>query len=220
MPVDKACHVQEFAALTGVTVRTLHYYDRLGLVRPRRANSGYRLYGRRELERLEQIVALKFIGIPLKQIKAMLDRNPSSLPEALYMQRKVLEEKRRLLDQAIQAIRKAEQSFAAGERPDAAILKQIIEVIEMQNNNEWTEQYYSPEAQAKIKDRQETWTLELQARAQQDWQDLFRDVEAALNEDPTSEKAQALGARWKKLVGGLYRRRPGSRERAESYVRR
>jgi MerR family regulatory protein/Acetyltransferase (GNAT) domain len=50
--VDKPCHVQEFAALTGVTVRALHHYDRLGLLQPRRTSSGYRLYGRRELQRL------------------------------------------------------------------------------------------------------------------------------------------------------------------------
>ena len=91
--MDKPCHVQEFAALTGVTVRALHHYDRLGLLQPRRTNSGYRLYGRRELQRLEQIVALKFIGIPLQQIKAILDRNAPGLPDALRMQRIMLEDK-------------------------------------------------------------------------------------------------------------------------------
>jgi DNA-binding transcriptional MerR regulator len=201
--VDRPRQVQEFARLTGVTVRALHHYDRLGLLRPRRTGSGYRLYGTRELERLEQIVALKFIGIPLKQIKAMLDRDAPDLPDALRIQRTVLEQKRRLLDRAIQAIRKAEQSFAAGRRPEPAILKKIIEVIEMQNDNDWTAQYYSPEARAKIVERQAQWTPELQAKAQQEWTDLFRDVDAALEEDPAGERAQALGARWKKLVGGF-----------------
>lgn len=201
--MDKPCRVQQFAQLAGVTVRALHHYDRLGLLRPRRTTSGYRLYGARELERLEQIVALKFIGIPLKQIKAVLDRNGSGLAGALRRQRSVLEEKRKLLDQAIDAIRKAEQSLAVGGRPDAAILRNIIEVIEMQNSSDWTEKYYSPEARTKIKERQAEWTPELQAKVQQDWLDLFREVEAALGEDPSSEKAQALGRRWKELVGGF-----------------
>src|SRR5690242_9726320 len=99
--MHKPHRVHEFAALTGVTVRALHHYDRLGLLRPRRTDSGYRLYGQRELERLEQIVALKFIGIPLQQIKAILDRDPSNLPDALRVQCTVLEEKRQLLDRAI-----------------------------------------------------------------------------------------------------------------------
>jgi MerR family transcriptional regulator, thiopeptide resistance regulator len=197
--MDKAYRVQEFAALTRVTVRALHHYDRLGLLRPRRTGSGYRLYGRQELERLEQIVALKFIGIPLQQIKVILDRNRSGLPDALRVQRTVLEEKRQLLDRAIQAISEAEQAFAAGGQPDAAILKKIIEVIEMQTNNEWIERYYSPEAWTRIKNVHPDWSPELQGKAYQDWLDLFRDVETTVDEDPAGEKAQALGERWKAL---------------------
>src|SRR5215467_4364439 len=106
--MGKAMRVQEFAALAGVTVRALHHYDRLGLLKPRRNGAGYRLYATRDLERLEQIVALQFLGIPLKQIKAMLEKDPRGLPAALRMQRSVLEAKRRMLDLAIGAIRDAE----------------------------------------------------------------------------------------------------------------
>jgi DNA-binding transcriptional MerR regulator len=56
--------VREFALLSGVTVRALHHYDRLGLLRPRRSHNGYRAYGEQDLARLEQIVALKFVGYP------------------------------------------------------------------------------------------------------------------------------------------------------------
>lgn len=99
---------RQFAELAGVTVRALHYYDRLDLLKPRRTNSGYRLYCAEDLERLEQIVALKFVGLPLKQIKFLLDRDKSGFLEALRMQRRVLEEKRRLLDSAISAIQNVE----------------------------------------------------------------------------------------------------------------
>jgi len=57
--------VAELAELAGVTVKALHHYDRLGLLCPRRSNAGYRLYSSRDLERLEQIVALKAIGLSL-----------------------------------------------------------------------------------------------------------------------------------------------------------
>ena len=60
--------IQEFAQLAGVTVRALHHYDPLGLLRPRRTPSRYRLYSDSDLERLEQIAALKFLGVSLKQI--------------------------------------------------------------------------------------------------------------------------------------------------------
>lgn len=146
--MEKRYRVQEFAALTGVTVRGLHHYDRLGLLRPLRTDSGYRLYGRQELEKLEQIVALKFIGISLQQIKAILDRKSYGLVDALRVQRTALEERRHLLDLAIQGIREAEQSFAEGGRPEAASLRKIIEVIEMQTSDYWIERYYTTDGSA------------------------------------------------------------------------
>ena len=196
-------NVQEFGKLAGVTVRALHHYDRLGLLRPRRTEAGYRVYCARDLERLEQIVALKFLGIPLKQIKAMLERAELELPDALRMQRTVLEEKRKLLDRAILAIQAAESSIAPGRPADSALLTKIIEVIEMQNDNSWTEKYYSPEARAKIDERKKEWTPELQAQVSKQWTELFADVEAALDEDPAGERAQALATRWKTLVAGF-----------------
>ena len=201
--MNKALRVQEFAELAGVTVRALHHYDRLGLLRPRRSGTGYRMYSARDLQRLEQVVALKFLGIPLKQIKAMLERDVRGLPAALRMQRTVLEEKRRLLDRAIGAIADAERSLVPGRPPDSAVLKKIIEVIEMQDNNQWAMKYYTPEARRKIEARAKEWTPELQAKCTQEWTELFRDVEACLHEDPAGAKAQALAVRWKKLVSGF-----------------
>ena len=175
----------------------------MGLLRPRRTASGYRVYEEREVERLEQIVALKFLGIPLKQIHGLLGRTDFELADGLRMQRTVLEQKRRLLDLAIQAIRAAEAAMGAGGRPEARLLTKIIEVIEMQNDNSWSEKYYSPEAREKIAARAQEWTPELQAKVSQQWTELFAEVEAILDEDPAGEKAQALGARWKELVKGF-----------------
>ncbi|HEY1239069.1 MAG TPA: MerR family transcriptional regulator [Bryobacteraceae bacterium] len=191
----------EFAELAGVTVRALHHYDRLGLLRPKRTRTGYRKYTARDVERLEQVVALKFLGIPLKQIGAMLGRNGHDLPAALRRQRVALEEKRRLLDRAIEAIQRAETVIQAGQKPDTTLLTKIIEEIEMQDNVDWMKKYSSDETWDKLTRRQ--WTPELQERATRDWTELFRDVEAALEEDPAGPRAQALADRWMKLVEGF-----------------
>ncbi len=195
--------VQQFATLAGVTARTLHHYDRLGLLRPQRSESGYRLYSIRDLERLEQIVALKFLGLPLKQIKTVLDRDTRDLSEILRSQRKALEEKRHRLDHAIRAIQDAERVVQPGKQTDAAVLKKIIEVIDMQDNIDFMKKYYNEEAQAKMAEKRAQWTPELQEQATKDWSDLFRDVEASLGEDPAGAKAQALAARWRKLIEGF-----------------
>jgi DNA-binding transcriptional MerR regulator len=190
----------EFAELAGVTVRALHHYDRLGLLRPKRARNGYRTYREQDLPRLEQIVALKFVGLPLRRIKALLDRGGLELGGALAMQRRVLEAKRSLLDQAIEAIRQAERAVELGQPPATAVLKKIIEVMEMQNDAEWTMKYYNDAAQAKVAERRKLWSPELQERVGREWLELIRDVEAALGEDPAGEKGQALAARWSGLV--------------------
>jgi len=128
---------RQFAELAGITVRTLHHYDRLGLLKPRRTPAGFRVYQARDLERLEQIIALKFLGLPLRRIGTLLDRDALALPDALRMQRSVLEEKRRLLDRAIAAIQEAEVSIRGSRLADTGVLRKIIEVIEMQNHTDW-----------------------------------------------------------------------------------
>src|SRR5260370_20706815 len=133
----------------------------------------------------------------------MLERDGLELSAALGMQRTVLEEKRRLLDRAIRAIGDAEKSIEPGRRADTVLLTKIIEVIEMQNDNSWSEKYYSPQARAKIEARAKEWTPELQAEVSKQWTELFPDGEAALHEDPASAAAQALGALWEELVEGF-----------------
>jgi len=188
---------QQFADLAGVTVRTLHHYDQLGLLQPHRSQSGYRLYRERDLERLEQIVALKFLGIPLKQVRTLLDRDSLDIAAALRVQRHILEEKRRLLDRAIRAIRQAQ------ERPGTTQLKNIIEVLEMQNESDWAMKYHTEEAQAKLRTRQPQWTPELQVEWSRQWNELIAEVKAAMGEDPAGPRAQALAARWIRQVEGF-----------------
>ena len=192
---------QEFAKLAGVTVRALHHYDRLGLLKPKqRSQSGYRLYSTRDFGRLEQIVVLKFLGMPLKQIRGLLEAD-GKLARALQRQQAVLAEKRRQLDRAVTAIKNAQQHFDAHREPDWNLLKYVVQEIEMQNSTDWTKKYYSPEAQEKVEERKKLWSPELQERVSRDWTALFAEVEAVLGEDPAGVKAQELAGRWMKLVG-------------------
>lgn len=198
--------ISEFAEKAGVTVRTLHHYDHLGLLKPSGRNgAGYRLYGERDFARLQQIVTLKFIGLPLRQIKDLLNRSDLDLAATLRLQRGLLTEKYQQIARAIQAIDEAELAMKSGSRPDWAALKKIIEVMEMESSMDWTKKYYSPEAQAKVEERKNLWTPELQARVTQQWQELVAEIETAIadGEDPAGAKAQSLARRWSELVRGF-----------------
>ena len=197
---DGLFRAQEFAERAGVTVRTLHHYDRLGLLKPKRYTaSGHRLYGERELARLQQIMILKFMGLPLKRIKELLGRKEFDLRTTLRLQREVVEEKRRQLDSCLEAIKRAERLMSRMGEADWEALRKIIEVINMQNDTEWMKKYYTEE---QLADLQRRGTPEVLERGEREWAVLLRDVEDAVKEgvDPASERAQALAARWSKLI--------------------
>jgi DNA-binding transcriptional MerR regulator/uncharacterized damage-inducible protein DinB len=193
--------IHEFAELAGVTVKALHHYDRLGLLRPGRTEAGYRVYCERDLETLEQIVALKFLGLPLKQIGVVLKRE-AQLPDALRLQRRALEEKHAVLGRAIRAIEAAEKSLESGNPADTSLLKHIIEVIDMQDGIAVMKKYYSEDAWERHKRYYEEGpSLE--------WRQLYRDGEALLGADPlgadpASDAAKALVERWFELSKRAY----------------
>jgi MerR family transcriptional regulator, thiopeptide resistance regulator len=191
--VRQLYRIQEFAERAGVTVKALRHYDRLGLLQPQRSRSGYRLYTKSDLEHLERIAALKFLGVPLKQIKAVLARSGITLLQALQMQRAVLEGRRHTLGRALRAIKDAEQALASGGAAEAAAWKRIIEVIAMQNDVEAMKKYYSEEAWLKRKRHYEQWPSV-------DVENLFREISGVLGEDPSGERAQALKVRWRHIL--------------------
>ena len=199
--------VREFAELAGVTVRALHHYDQLGLLKPlRNGRTGYRLYRDADFARLEQIVVLKFLGIPLRDMGPLLKAPRSaSLRTVLQKQRRVLWQKRHRLDAAIGAVERAERSLDDANEPDWKLFTLVVKEIEMHNDNDWTKKYYSESAKMKVDARRVLWTPELQERATRDWTQLIADVAAAAGrgEDPESDAGQLLAARWRELLAGF-----------------
>ncbi|MUK89405.1 MerR family transcriptional regulator [Ornithinibacillus sp. L9] len=99
--------VKEVADLVGISVRTLHHYDEIGLLSPdQTTESGYRIYSQANLETLQQILFFKELGFPLKKIKEIITSPSFDRNEALELHRKMLLEKRKRLDQMIRTIDK------------------------------------------------------------------------------------------------------------------
>lgn len=91
--------VQQLARLAGVSPRTLRYYDEIGLLKPARINpSGYRIYGTREVDRLQQILFYRELGVSLEKIMAILSSPNFDRMQALMEHREKLLEKRAQLD--------------------------------------------------------------------------------------------------------------------------
>jgi MerR family transcriptional regulator, thiopeptide resistance regulator len=193
---------QAFAQLAGVTPRALRHYDRLGLLKPKRTRAGYRVYFVGDIERLEQIVALKFLGIPLRKIGLLITRTPKELARALDAQRRLLEDKRRLFDQAIAALLEAQAALRGGQTPDAGLYRRIIEVIEMQNNSDGWNTKYEQLVNAKA-ERLKSMSPEALAEIRQQFAGLVDEIRPMVGEDPTGPRVQALAAKWVELLGRL-----------------
>jgi DNA-binding transcriptional MerR regulator len=188
--------IGEFAKLAGVTVRALHHYDRIGLLKPQRGASGFRLYRMEDLERLEQIAALKFLGIPLQEIKLLLKHGPLTLADSLHLQREALAEKRRLIDRAVVAIEAAEKVIKSGQTTDSSILRKIIEVIDMQPQENFMRKYYTEQAWLDKERIAKETPLEARQKNLVAFRQLFAEIEADIDLGPASEKAQTLTRRW------------------------
>ncbi len=127
----------QFAKRAAVSVRTLRYYDTSGLLSPsHRSDTGQRFYSDDDLARLQQILALKFLGFSLKEIKALLANNvqtePEALQRALSRQKKMMEDRRAQLGSILRAIEHTQTRLEAGENDWEGVVK-IIEELQMEN---------------------------------------------------------------------------------------
>ena len=200
---EKLWQTKEFAKQGNVTVRTLHHYDRIGLLKPqRRTAKGFRFYGEAEFARLQQITTLKFVGFSLTQIKETLGNQTFNLSQTLKMQRRLIEDQRYRLNLILEAIGRAENECKQNKQTDLESFQKIIEVMNMKQNFDWTKKYYSEEAQKAVEERKNLWSPELQEKVTQDWSNLVADIKAAMKDgtSPEDERAQALANRWQNLI--------------------
>jgi MerR family transcriptional regulator, thiopeptide resistance regulator len=213
-------HTGQFAQRASVTLRTLRYYDKVGLLSPsQHTESGYRLYAEEDLLTLQHILALKFLGFSLEDIKLCLRRGPKQLEEVLAQQRAMMQEKRAQLDAIVKAIEETEALLQAG-RYDWESIARVIQVIQMEQKTDWVKKYftddqlqkmeelgqasYSEEARGKMQQFGE-WTEEDQKRADEQWRYVATEAKrlAEAGADPAGEEAQALAHFKSELLRGF-----------------
>lgn len=102
--------VKQVSKLTGISVRTLHHYDAIGLLKPAKVTeAGYRLYDDKALKRLQNILLFRELQFPLKEIKAILDSPDFDPSEAIQQQIKLLELQRNHIERLISFAREIQQ---------------------------------------------------------------------------------------------------------------
>ena len=97
--------INEVSKLTGISIRMLHHYDKIGLLSPRkRTDSNYRMYNNNDISRLYQILLFKELEFPLQEIKQILDDKDFNKEKALKVQRNLIFEKKKRLERILESI--------------------------------------------------------------------------------------------------------------------
>ena len=148
--------IGELARAAGVTVRTLHHYDAIGLLVPaERSCSGRRLYGAAEVRRLYRIVALKRLGLGLPEIAALLDGDPD-LEAAIRRHLAVVQRDLELGEQLRAALTTMLERLHNGGEPTLDEVMHTIEVMKM------SEKHYTPSSSP-------SWTRAVKSWARRVW---------------------------------------------------
>lgn len=189
--------VGELARHTGLTVRTLHHYDEIGLLSPsHRTEAGYRLYDARDLARLQQIRSLRQLGFSLREIRDCLDRPGYSAQRVIELHAARLREQINWQRELCQHLEGLARYLASAEEPPAEAFLKTLEVMSMY------EEYYTLEQLAEIKARGQELGEERIRQVEAEWPKLIAEVRSEMEKgtEPTDERVQALARRWQALV--------------------
>lgn len=198
-----AMRVKEVADLVGISVRTLHHYDDIGLLIPEeKTESGYRLYSDNNLETLQQILFFKELDFPLKKIKEVITSPSFDREEALKLHRNMLLEKRNRIDQMMMTIDKTLQhkkgEILMTDREKFEGFDFSHNPYEQEARERWGDKTVD-QANAKIenKTKEEKEAMERETNA------IYRHLAELRHDPPESKEAQAAIKEWYEFLNNM-----------------
>jgi DNA-binding transcriptional MerR regulator len=202
----EALKVGELARRTGLTVRTLHHYDEIGLLKPSlHTEAGYRLYTRGDVARLQQVLSLRQLGFALEEVRGCLDRPGFAPLEVIRLHVARLREQIELQRRLGERLEALAEHFRTAAEVSADEFLYTIEVMTM------IESYYTPEQMESFRKRSAEAAVagvDLAQQAQQGtvaWQELLAQLKVEMDSgtDPADSKVQALEKRRQALVNAF-----------------
>jgi DNA-binding transcriptional MerR regulator len=200
--------VKEFADLAGVTVRTLQYYDRLGLLKPSGyKNHNHRIYQSDDLLRLQQILTFKYLGYGLDEIRQLMQSPEYDVVEALKCQRNAINERIGKLQKVVKSIDRATEALSKIETADLdwKIVREAVAGIVASERFEWIGDYYTTEQKQTLQKRAGTIDPQQLVKWQKQWGDVLLGFQKLMdrNKRPEDVEAQRLAEKMEALVQGF-----------------
>ena len=209
MTTNGPWRVGELAKATGLTVKTLHHYDEIGLLKPSgHTDAGHRLYIKSDLARLQQILGLRSLGFSLDQIGEALDEPdkwPAHRVVALQIEklRQQLTEQQQLLGRLEGFARLLESKGIDG--------VPAVKFIEVMEAMAMIEKYYTKEQLDQLEQRKQQVGEARIKEVEAEWPRLMAEVRAEMEKgtDPNDPKVKALAKRWGGLIAEFTGGDPG-----------
>ena len=195
--------VHEVSRLTGVSIRTLQYYDRIGLLPPAEyTDAGYRLYDDAALETLQQILLFRELEFPLKDIGRIIHNPSFDRQKALDQQIELLELKKEHLDSLITLARGIRTSGGKSKMDFSAFDTKQLDEYAARAKEAWGDSPAYQEYEQKARGR----SAEENADLNRQMMDIFAEFGAVRDTDPASEKAKALVRKLQDYISAHYYR--------------
>jgi len=196
--------VGDLAKRCGLTVRALHHYEKLGLLRPTgRSEAGYRRYGEADVLRLHRLLALRQSGLALKEVGALLDAEAPPLHEVLARQILALEREVQERQQLLRALRHVQDSVAQrlgseGASSDA-LIDQLMRTMAMMRVHQ---KYFDAEQLQRLARRRDALGEPALRASEVAWPALIQEVQQAMaaSADPHGAQVRELAERWMSLT--------------------
>src|SRR5699024_4860129 len=200
--------IGQLSRKTGVTVRTLDYYDEIGLITSSsKTDGGHRLYDDNDVLHLEQVLALKYMGFSLQQVQKILNQSTASWEQSLEQQLQMIRQKQKQLNKLERTIQGVLYSIRFENDVKWPVIFDMIHTFQKDTDtiHRLLEGYFSRDEYETIKDlNSQTYEKDFH-----EWQQIIHEIRANLNEDPGSEIAQRLAKGWMEKVDTMF---SGNRE--------
>lgn len=200
--VQKSLSSKECSDVTGVSIRALRHYEKLGLITPIRAENGYRQYLADDVLRVVSIQLLKQFGMSLVVIKDILSGHETDLISLIQYQDKALNKERLRIERSLSFTKQVLAMMLRRDLVHLSDLLTILEVTNMKNISKVFEGMDVPELAKEQKDDLESRipTLEEQEEISNRWSAVFAEAEALVGTDPQSPRATAMAQEAKELI--------------------
>lgn len=179
--------VNDVSKMTGVSIRTLHYYDEIGLLKPAKyTDSDYRLYDDAALEKLQQILLFRELEFPLKDIKEIVNRSDFDKTKALEQQIELLELKKEHIENLLNMCKYLKVKRVRKLNFSAFDTSKLDEYAKKAK-----EQWGDTPAYKEYAEKSKNWTIEYESGLMADFTKLFEEFGTMKEMDPASEEVQA-----------------------------